>query len=122
MAVGDLSVINGKFDAGTADIFMINENSAPAKVSGGTFSNEIPEEYCEENFHPIKNPDGSYSVHVHQSGEAVRENEVDSSCTVKGHYDSVVYCTLCKEELSRETIDIDVKDHSFGEWGDSNLT
>lgn len=115
-AVGDLSVTNGKFDAGTADIFMINENSAPAKVSGGTFSNEIPEEYCEENFHPIKNPDGSYSVHVHQSGEAVRENEVDSSCTVKGHYDSVVYCTLCKEELSRETIDIDVKDHSFGEW------
>ena len=39
----------------------------------------------------------------HTPGEAVRENEVESSCTEGGSYDEVVYCTVCGEELSRET-------------------
>ena len=39
----------------------------------------------------------------HTPGEAVRENEGESSCTEGGSYDEVVYCTVCGEELSRET-------------------
>ena len=44
-AVGDLSVKGGAFEAGTADIFMKNENSAPAKVSGGAFSAPVPADH-----------------------------------------------------------------------------
>ena len=39
----------------------------------------------------------------HTDGEPVRENEVLEDCTEGGTYDEVVYCTVCGEELSRET-------------------
>ena len=39
----------------------------------------------------------------HTPGEAVRENEAAATCTAEGHYDKVVYCTVCGAELSRET-------------------
>ena len=41
------------------------------------------------------------STHVHTPGAAVKENQVYSTCTTKGSYDNVVYCTECGEELSR---------------------
>lgn len=53
----------------------------------------------------------------HTPAEAVRENEQDANCTEKGHYDSVVYCSECGDELSREpNIEIPVKGHSYGDW------
>ena len=44
-AAGDLSITGGTFEAGTADIFMTNANSAPAKVSGGAYSAQVPADY-----------------------------------------------------------------------------
>lgn len=41
--------------------------------------------------------------HTHTPGKAVRENEVAATCTQTGSYDEVVYCTDCKEEISRTT-------------------
>ena len=38
----------------------------------------------------------------HVPGEAVRENEETATCKEDGGYDTVVYCTICKTELSRE--------------------
>ena len=40
---------------------------------------------------------------IHIPGAAVKENEVEATCTAEGSYDEVVYCTICKEEISRET-------------------
>ena len=40
----------------------------------------------------------------HTPGEPVTENEVEPSCTEPGSHDEVVYCSLCGEELSRETV------------------
>ena len=54
--------------------------------------------------------------HTHTPGEAVRENEVPATCTTAGSYDSVVYCTECGEELSRETVVIDALQHDWSEW------
>ena len=48
----------------------------------------------------------------HTPGDAVRENEVAATCTAKGSYDSVVYCSVCGEEISRETIETDMIDHT----------
>ncbi len=39
----------------------------------------------------------------HTSAMAVHENEVPASFEAEGHYDEVVYCSVCGEELSRET-------------------
>ena len=50
----------------------------------------------------------------HNAGEVVKENEVLPTCTSTGHYDDVVYCTRCGEELSRETITTEKIDHTPG--------
>lgn len=51
-------------------------------------------------------------LHVHSPAEAVRENVKDATCTTNGSYDSVVYCSECREEISRETVVVDVTGHS----------
>lgn len=47
----------------------------------------------------------------HVAGGEVRENEVEPTCEVKGGYDVVVYCTVCKEELSRQSNEIAALGH-----------
>lgn len=43
----------------------------------------------------------------HTPGDAVKENEVAATVKSEGSYDSVVYCTVCKEELSREKVTVE---------------
>ena len=38
---------------------------------------------------------------AHTPGEPVRENDVKSTCAAEGGYDSVVYCSVCGQEISR---------------------
>ena len=51
----------------------------------------------------------------HTAGEAVIENEVAGSCTAEGSYDTVVYCTVCEAEVSRETTTVAAEGHTAGE-------
>ncbi len=77
--------------------------------------------------------DGSYTVSVtdeagntasetftigHTAAAAKEENRIEATCTEKGSYDSVVYCSVCDEELSREEkeINIDSDAHKYGNW------
>ena len=57
----------------------------------------------------------------HISAEAVRENEIKSTCTVEGSYDEVVYCKECGKELSRVTKTIDALGHTPGEAKRENV-
>jgi|GEM_PF-1101114 len=41
---------------------------------------------------------------AHTEGTPVRENEIPATETEDGSYESVVYCTVCGKELSRETV------------------
>ena len=41
---------------------------------------------------------------AHTAGEAVKENEVPATVTTEGSYESVVYCSVCNAEMSRETV------------------
>ena len=50
---------------------------------------------------------------LHVPGEAVIENEVKATCTEDGSYDSVVYCTECGEEISRETVVVPALGHNY---------
>ena len=56
----------------------------------------------------------------HTAGEAVIENKVDADCINDGSYDKVVYCTVCNEELSRETITVDAFGHTEAEAVEEN--
>lgn len=53
----------------------------------------------------------------HTNAESVVENKVDATCTAEGHYDSVIYCSACKAELSRETIFTSKVDHQYSDQG-----
>ena len=49
----------------------------------------------------------------HTPSEAVSENVVNPTCTEEGSHDEVVYCSVCHEELSRETIVDEALGHSY---------
>ncbi|MBR2956191.1 MAG: leucine-rich repeat domain-containing protein, partial [Clostridia bacterium] len=49
----------------------------------------------------------------HTAADAVKENEIAPTCTTTGSYDSVVYCFVCNNELSRETKSVDALDHDI---------
>jgi len=51
----------------------------------------------------------------HTYGETVIENIVDATCTTEGSYDNVVYCTVCGEEISRDTVIVDKASHTEGD-------
>jgi len=51
----------------------------------------------------------------HTNAPAVEENRVEAKCTEDGKYDSVVYCSVCKVELSREQKTIDKLGHKYSE-------
>ena len=50
---------------------------------------------------------------AHTPGEAVEENKVAATTTTEGSYESVVYCTVCNAEVSRETVAIPVLEGKF---------
>ena len=53
----------------------------------------------------------------HTAGQKVEENRVESTCTQEGHYDEVIYCTVCNKEITRETKTIKAKGHTYStEW------
>ena len=52
----------------------------------------------------------------HKNGEPVKENEVPATCTADGSYDEVVYCTVCTQEISRDTKTVGKLGHDLGEW------
>ena len=41
-----------------------------------------------------------------------KENEIASTCTKGGSYEKVTYCEVCDEELSRETVQVELKPHT----------
>ena len=51
---------------------------------------------------------------AHTPAAAVEENKKNSTCTVAGSYDSVVYCSVCNTEISRETKALELAAHTEG--------
>lgn len=50
---------------------------------------------------------------AHIPGKAVKENVVEATCTEAGSYDLVVYCSVCGEELSRESYVVTTDGHHY---------
>ena len=49
---------------------------------------------------------------AHEPAEAVRENEVEATCSKAGSYDEVVKCSVCGYEISRTKKTIPTTDHT----------
>jgi len=49
----------------------------------------------------------------HTEAEPVIENEVAPDCVTDGSYDSMVYCSVCGVEVSRETVVVPALGHEF---------
>ncbi len=49
----------------------------------------------------------------HSHGAPVRENEIPAGCLTMGEYDTVIYCTDCGAEISREHVYEPALGHSF---------
>ena len=49
----------------------------------------------------------------HTAGAYVRENIVESTCTEKGQFDMVIYCTVCNTELGRYLCTMPANGHSY---------
>ena len=66
---------------------------------------------CNKNF--IDNT-GATEITAYQNGhtpaEAVKENDVPSTCSTLGSYDSVVYCEVCRAEISRTPMNYNALD------------
>ena len=67
--------------------------------------------------HTCKNCGDTYvdtqtSAKGHTAAEAVVENNVAPDCTNAGSYESVVYCTDCATQLSKETVTVPATGHS----------
>ena len=74
--------------------------------------------YIVEGFMELQ-PD--LNKHVHTEAEAVKENEKAATCTEAGSYESVVYCSECKEEVSRTTKTVDATGHAQAEPVQENV-
>ena len=78
-------------------------------------SKNFADEMCETEVDSIVIPSTG-----HADGEAVEKNRNEATCTEDGSYDIVVYCTVCGEELSRETIILNAHGHTDGEAVEEN--
>ena len=55
----------------------------------------------------------------HVKGKVKIENATEATCEVGGTYDEVIYCTVCKKELSRTTVKTEAKGHK---WNNGKVT
>ena len=60
------------------------------------------DEYIEKTEAELKIP----ATGAHTAGPAIEENRVEETKDHLGHYEKVVYCSVCHAEISRETIEI----------------
>ena len=64
--------------------------------------------------------DTDYKIAIvveHIPADPVTENEVAATCKEEGSYEEVVYCSNCREEITRETKTTEkLTEHTWGEW------
>ena len=91
---------------------------------GHEYDATIVEPLCEEQgytTYTCKRGDHTYFDNYtdpkgHTSGAPVVENEVPATCLRMGIYESVIYCSDCTKEISRDIMRTEKVPHTPGEW------
>ena len=92
----------------------VYSNNCDATCNECGEAREVGEHVYDNNCDTTCNECSAERTIEHVEGETVIENTVASSCTENGSYDKVVYCTVCGEEISRETVTVDALGHTPG--------
>ena len=66
--------------------------------------------------------DNKVAAKGHVKGDAVIEHNVDATCTEKGSYETVVYCSVCNTVIDRTTAIVPAKGHSYESEVTKNAT
>ena len=74
----------------------------PSNISGSSIS-----------FYEITLSGYKMIVHEHTEASAIKENDVLPDCENAGSYDSVIYCTTCGAEVSRESVTVPALGHNY---------
>ena len=53
---------------------------------------------------------------AHTPAAPITENVTPSTCEDNGHYEKVIKCAVCGEELSRNTVTTNALGHDYGDW------
>ncbi len=101
--------------------FVTGENNVRMQLS---MAQDEEEAAAETPFYADLVVNGVDPEHEHEAGEPVIENEIAGTCSTEGSYESVVYCTICGEELSCETVvtGYDDNNHNLAEPVEENRT
>lgn len=90
-----------------------------AKITEHTYVEMVTPPTCEDKGYTTYTCEcgdsyvGDYAdVLGHTPASAVEENYVSPTCTENGSKDVVVYCSVCDEEISRETVTLDALGHA----------
>ncbi|MBR2972056.1 MAG: hypothetical protein IKC61_03915, partial [Clostridia bacterium] len=101
-------------DVCEADLCTVHvEEIIPGKAATCTETGLTEGKRC-SNCGEITVPQTEIPALGHTEGTPVKENNVDPTCTDKGGYDTVTYCTVCGTELSRIHTELDALGHTAG--------
>ena len=89
------------------------EKNKNGELQSYTHTSSITDTSDETNDIPTQTDDEQTIVHTHTAAKAVKENEVAAMCEKAGSYDEVVYCSACREELSRTAKSVSKLSHSY---------
>ena len=103
-SAAEIRLVGTKFDDGTHIHEYTAVVTAPTCTEAGytTYTCECGDSYIADEVPALG----------HNAAEAVKENEKAATCFAAGSYDSVVYCSVCGEELSRETVTVPALNHA----------
>ena len=116
--------------AHTAGAVVVENEVAPTCYSEGSYDNVTYCSVCEEaGKGKVQTSRETITVDMiaHTAGAVVVENEVAPTCYSEGSYDNVTYCSVCeaagkgKVQTSRETITVDMVDHTPAEAVKENI-
>ena len=75
-------------------------------ISGGSFTNEVPEEYCAEGYHPTdKDANGNYTVCRHAN--VIAKEYTAPTCETAGNI-ACWYCPDCGRYFSDEALTTEI--------------
>ena len=107
-------IYRAEIPAGVSILFNNGNDEQTVDITSGVVNNAWW--YAEDD----KDESGHFYVGSlqcsHPGTAAVEENRTEPTCTTPGSYDSVVYCSVCDAEISRDTVTIPASDHNWGEW------
>ncbi len=106
--------------------YITTTNYTPAK--GHKYQSTVVEPTCTEQGYTKYDClycDDSYEANYinalgHKPLDEVIENVVDPTCSEEGSFDTVVYCEVCDDEISRETTSVSTIAHTEGEAVEEN--